>query len=427
MHRLLEMLQQRGLVDSVTHEELESRLEVPLKVYLGIDPTANSLHLGHLLGLIILRWLQKGGHQPVLVVGGATSRIGDPSGKSIERPLLDLAELDRNAKEIARQVRQLLPSEEGLQEPRFLDNTEWLGSYHLIDFLRDVGRHFRVGTMLAKDSVRARMESEEGISFTEFSYQLLQGYDFYYLYTHAGVTLQIGGSDQWGNITAGTDLIRKLGHKEESLAYGLTFPLLTSSDGKKLGKTEKGAVWLDPALFSPYQFYQYLFGTSDVDVIPMMKRLTFLDLEEIAAWQQKMQQPDYEQNSAQRKLAEEVTLFIHGEAGLKAARTATAALAPGSEVQLDPAVLEAARGTIPEISLKRSDVLHCSYADVALRAGIVPSKGEAARLVKNGGAYINQGRVETPQREIVESDIIGSRFLLLGSGKKQRKLVVLTD
>ncbi len=427
MDHLLGMLQQRGLVDAFTHEELESRLQTPLKVYLGIDPTASSLHLGHLLGLILLRWLQKGGHQPVLVVGGATSRIGDPSGKSIERPLLDLQELDRNAKAIARQVRQLLPSEEGLQEPRFLDNMEWLGSFHLIDFLRDVGRHFRVGTMLAKDSVRNRMESEEGISFTEFSYQLLQAYDFYHLYTHAGVTLQIGGSDQWGNITAGTDLIRKLGRKDESHAYGLTFPLLTSSDGKKLGKTEKGAVWLDPELFSPYQFYQYLFATSDVDVISLMKRLTFLDLEEIAAWHQKMQQPDYEPNSAQRKLAEEVTRFVHGEEGLKAARTATAALAPGSEMKLDPVALEAARGTMPEISLSRSEVLQCSYADVALRAGIVASKGEAARLVKNGGAYVNQGRVEDPQRKIIESDIIGSRFLLLALGKKQRKLVVLTD
>ena len=275
MSNVVDCLKERGLVDAMTSEEVVKLLEQPRKLYLGFDPTADSLHIGSLVGIVILRWFQKFGHTPVVILGGATGRIGDPSGKSVERPLLDRAAIDYNVARIRRHFEVVLDFFHLKAKPILLNNDEWFSQMNLIDFLRDVGKHFRVGTMLAKEMVKSRIQSEEGICFTEFTYQLLQSYDFYHLFTHHGVVLQLGGSDQWGNITSGIDLVRKL---TAAQAYGLTFPLLTRSDGKKFGKTEEGTVWLAADRCSPYHFYQYFVRVPDADVIKLMRFLTFMEM-----------------------------------------------------------------------------------------------------------------------------------------------------
>ena len=250
----------------MTSEELKGHVQKPVRVYIGFDPTADSLHLGNLVGVMALAWFAKFGHAVYPILGGATGRIGDPSGKSTERPLLDEATLEANIAHLGAFFQKVLPG------ARVLNNQDWLGSFSLIDFLRDVGKHFRIGPMLGKEMVRTRLQSEEGMSFTEFSYQLLQGYDFYHLQKTHGVSVQMGGSDQWGNITAGIDFNRKLGGAP---IYGVTFPLLTRSDGKKFGKSEEGAIWLSPEKLSPYHFYQYLVRVPDADVICLLKMLSF--------------------------------------------------------------------------------------------------------------------------------------------------------
>jgi len=270
-------LEERGLIDAFTGDDLKSFLKSPVKAYIGFDPTADSLHLGNFVGIQLLAWLQRFGHTPVIVLGGATGKIGDPSGKSKERPLLDDEMIAHNLSCIRKNFEKVLDFSGKLPMPLFFNNADWFSSFRFIDFLRDVGKHFRIGAMLAKESVKSRIQSEEGMSFTEFSYQLIQSYDFYHLFKE-GVSLQMGGSDQWGNITAGVDLIRKLTGKS---GQGLTFPLLTRSDGKKFGKSEEGAIWLSEEKLSAYQFYQYLVRIPDEDVIVLMKRLTFMPIEEI--------------------------------------------------------------------------------------------------------------------------------------------------
>ena len=250
MQNVIDCLKERGLIEAVTSEDLRERTERPIKLYCGFDPTADSLHIGNLVGIVILKWFQKFGHTPVVLLGGATGRIGDPSGKSVERPLLDASTITYNTTRIRRHFEAILDFFHAKARPIVVNNDDWFSNFRLIDFLRDVGKHFRLGTMLAKESVKSRLNSEEGISFTEFSYQLFQSYDFYHLYTEHDVILQIGGSDQWGNITEGVDLVRKLG---SGPAYGLTFPLLTRSDGKKFGKSESGAIWLAADRCSTYR------------------------------------------------------------------------------------------------------------------------------------------------------------------------------
>lgn len=282
MTNVIDVLKERGFIESMTSEELRDLAQKPLVVYCGFDPTSDSLHLGNMVAMMGLAWFQRFGHQPITLVGGATGMIGDPSGKTSERQFLDEATLEKNLQGIKKNLENFLDFSNPSTKPLILNNYDWFKNYSFIAFLRDVGKFFRVGTMLAKDSVKARMTSEEGMSFTEFSYQLLQGYDFLYLMDHYNVSLQLGGSDQWGNIIAGTDLIRKTRGKS---AHGLTFPLLKRSDGQKFGKSEKGAIWLSPDKLSPYEFYQYLYRMPDDDVIMLMRMLTFMDMEEIKKYE----------------------------------------------------------------------------------------------------------------------------------------------
>ncbi|XAR62578.1 Tyrosine--tRNA ligase [Bertholletia excelsa] len=352
---VVEILAERGLLDSLTSDSLKSTCSdptfPPLKVYCGFDPTAESLHLGNLLGLIVLSWFLRCGHKVVALIGGATGRVGDPSGKSLERPELDPLILDRNTDAIANNVRQILGRGSPSRDFVILNNYDWWKDIRLLDFLKQVGRFARVGTMTSKESVKKRLESEQGMSYTEFTYQLLQGYDFLYLFQKEGVNVQIGGSDQWGNITAGTELIRKILQADGDGAYGLTFPLLLKSDGTKFGKSEEGAIWLSPSLLSPYKFYQHFFSVPDADVIRFLRTLTFLSMEEITVLEKGMQGPDYVPNTVQRRLAEEVTRFVHGQEGLEEALRATEALRPGAETRLDWQTIEKIAGDVPSCSL----------------------------------------------------------------------------
>jgi tyrosyl-tRNA synthetase len=402
MKNVMTALQERGFIDQMTSDELQKHVMQPIRVYVGFDPTADSLHLGNLVGIMGLAWFQKFGHTAMPLLGGATGLIGDPSGKSVERNLL-VGKLELFFQKI-------------LPNCKVVNNRDWIGQFSLIDFLRDVGKHFRIGPMLAKESVRARVQSEEGMSFTEFSYQTLQGYDFYYLNKNHGVTLQMGGSDQWGNITAGIDFNRKLGGNP---IYGLTFPLLTRSDGKKFGKSEEGAVWLSEEKLSPYQLYQYLFRVPDADVIKLLKMLTFLDLTEIHEIEKQLSIPNF----AQKRLAEEVVRFVHGEEGVQSAIRETAAIAPGSETELRADVLK----NLPHTVLAREDVVGHRFSDVVTKLGMTPSKSEAIRLIKNGGAYLNNERVSDVAFVIAENHFIDHTYLLLSTGKKNKQLIKLQE
>lgn len=428
-------LRSRGLIDAVTSEALQEAAEKPLKVYCGFDPTAESLHLGNLLGIIVLSWFQRYGHTPVALMGGATARVGDPSGKSVERPVMTEETIERNLQGIRNNLTSILKvadtgngaaAASGLQATRqeavFVNNYDWWKGISLLEFLRDVGKYARVGTMMAKESVKKRLNSEEGMSFTEFTYQLLQGYDFVHLNRELGVTVQLGGSDQWGNITAGTDLVRRLREQEE-VVFGLTWPLLLKSDGSKFGKSEGGAIWLAAEMLSPYKFYQYLFATPDADVTKFMRMLTFMDLKEIAAIEAAMQGSDYEPNTAQRRLAEEVTRFVHGEERLQEAISATKALAPGAATKLDAPALAAIADDIPSKLLDHSEVLNCSVVDLAVLAGLFPSKGAARRLLKQGGLYMNNEKVVDELQFVRNEDLLGGQMLLLASGKKNKMVV----
>ncbi|MES2273689.1 MAG: tyrosine--tRNA ligase [Chlamydiota bacterium] len=417
MKNVIDTLAERGFIDQMTNPELREKVKQPVKVYVGFDPTADSLHLGNLVGIMALAWFQKFGHTPFVILGGATGRIGDPSGKSVERPLLDDAVLEANVRSIGAFFHQILRFDTG-HLPVILNNDAWLGTFNLIQFLRDVGKHFRMGPMLAKESVRSRIQSDEGMSFTEFSYQILQAYDFYSLSQDHEVILQMGGSDQWGNITAGIELSRKLGGQA---LYGLTFPLLTRSDGKKFGKSEEGAIWLSSDKLSPYYFYQYLVRVPDADVIHLLKMLTFLDLKEIQELEKAMHVP----NQAQKRLAEEVTRFVHGKEGLVAALRVTEGIAPGSDAKLSGAVLQELASDMPNTILSLNEIIGQKYIDLALRVGLVPSKGEGIRLIKNGGAYLNNERISDPAFSISSTDLIDGAYLLLSAGKKKRMLITV--
>jgi len=414
MENVIEFLEKRGFVDNITSDELKALAKKPFKAYIGFDPTADSLHLGNLVGIVALAWIEKFGHTPVALLGGATGKIGDPSGKSQERPLLTKETLSNNVKGIRSQLERCLKS------PLILNNDDWLGSFSFIDFLRDVGKHFRIGPMMGKESVRSRLESEEGMSFTEFSYQLLQGYDFYHLYTKEDTAVQMGGSDQWGNITAGIEFTRKLTGKS---IFGMTFPLLTRSDGAKFGKSVEGAIWLDPQKTSPYQFYQYLIGVADSDVAQLLRMLTFIDLEEVEEYERAIKSGDFTPNAAQKRLAEEVTRFVHGEDGLQTALKVTEAAKPGSKATLDFEVLDEIAKDMPSVKMKLSDVVDQKFSDVAASCKLTSSKSESVRLIKNGGAYLNNEKIEDLVFLITPKHIIGEKYLLLGSGKKKKILI----
>lgn len=434
---IVQTLRSRGLVQEVTSNDLEKSAtsEGPLSVYCGFDPTADSLHLGNLLGIIVLSWFQRCGHQPVALLGGATGRVGDPSGRSTERPVLSEEEIEGNVQAIRKLLEVILERSrrggeergEGRLPVRVVNNLEWFGGISFLSFLRDVGKYARVGTMIAKDSVRTRMESEQGISFTEFTYQLLQGYDFVHLCKEEGVRVQIGGSDQWGNITAGTDLIRRLlgneGGQEPPACYGLTFPLLVDSEGRKFGKSVGGAVWLSAEKLSPYKFYQHLLAVTDADVIKFLKMLTFLDLDEITCIETSMTTPGYVPNTAQRRLAQEVTRFVHGEEGLLLALKTTEALKPGGTKDLDAQTLEAVAEDAPSASFGREKVLGQPIVDIMVAVGLQTSKGQGRKMIKGGGVYLNNKKVAEQMATVGEEDLIDGRLLLLAAGKKNKFLI----
>ncbi len=417
MSNIINFLQQREFIDQVTAKDLDQYVKDPIGLYVGFDPTADSLHLGHLVGIIALKWFQQFGHKAHALIGGATGRIGDPSGKSKERPFLTDAFLNANVNSISNFLKKMLGN-----EIIILNNDEWFKDYPFVDFLRDIGKHFRMGPMLSKESVKVRMESEEGMSFTEFSYQILQAYDFYYLFKHKNISMQLGGSDQWGNIVAGIDLIRKLSQKP---AYGMTFPLITRSDGKKFGKSEEGAIWLSEERLSPYQFYQYLFQIPDSDVIRLMKMLTFMDLKDIKDIENEMKSTNYVPNSAQKRLAEEITFFVHGKEGLDIALKVTKGASPGKEADLSKEVLEEIAKDMPNANLIYDEVIDAKYVDIATKINLTSSKSEAVRLIKNGGAYLNNNKIQDVNFSISQKDIIGETYLLLGAGKKKKIVVTL--
>lgn len=420
MRNVIELLEERGFLEALTNEDLRKQVENPVKVYCGFDPTGDSLHLGNMVAMMVLAWFQRCGHTPVAVVGGATGMIGDPSGKSSERVLLDELTIQKNLIGIQANLERLLDANSGLTKPIFVNNYDWFKEFSLIDFLRDVGKYFRVGVMLSKDSVRSRMESEEGMSFTEFCYQMLQGYDFYHLNKEHGVSVQIGGSDQWGNIVAGTDLIRKKGGKS---AYGLTFPLLTRSDGQKFGKSEKGAIWLSSEKLSPYEFYQYLVRIPDEDVIKLMRLLTFMEMSEIHSYASMMKDADYVPNTAQKKLASEITRIVHGDEGLAIALKVTQAALPGEKTVLDVSVLEALAKDMPSYTLPIESVVDVPIIDLLVTVGLQSSKSEARKLIRNGGISMNNVRVESESATVTSSDLIEGKLLLFSVGKKNKLLL----
>jgi tyrosyl-tRNA synthetase len=422
MKNVLAILRQRGIIEQISSEAIEQSLRSPQKIYCGYDPSADSLHLGNFVTLVVLGWFQRCGHTPVVVVGGATGMIGDPSGKSKERNLLSKQQLAINIKGVRKNIEDILSFEAG-PKPEIYDNFDWYSSFSFLDYLRDVGKHFRLGTMLAKESVRSRLQSEEGISFTEFSYQTLQAYDFFHLFKTKDVRFQLGGSDQWGNITAGIDFVkRELGEE----VFGITIPLMTRSDGKKFGKSEEGAIWLSSEKLSPYDFYQYLFRVPDQDVIRMLKFLTYLDLDEIEAIEKSMSESDYVPNTAQKILAREVTKIVHGEGGVKQAETITALAKPGYETELSLEVLEKLEKEIPTVRLKETDVCESHLVDVLVQAKVFASKGQARKMIEGGGLYLNNEKVSDSKLVIEKEALLQKKYLLVSVGKKKKYLLKVT-
>ncbi|MCD9623150.1 tyrosine--tRNA ligase [Rhabdothermincola salaria] len=416
---ILDDLLSRGLVhDTTDTDALGARLaEGPIRVYAGFDPTGDSLHVGHLVPLLLLRRFQLFGHQPVALAGGATGMIGDPGGRSTERNLLAADELDRNVAAITSQLTSFLDFEADGNPALLVDNRDWTARIGVLEFLRDVGKHVTVNTMLAKESVRARVQSEQGISFTEFSYMLLQANDYRHLHETLGVELQVGGSDQWGNITAGIDLVRRT---VGAHVHGLTVPLVTRADGAKFGKSTGDAVWLDPHRTSPYAFFQYFVNSDDRDVERFLLQLTLLPLDEIATVMAEHRDAP-ERRVAQRALAEAVTTLVHGEA---AAREAGVASTGFTRAVGDLAVAdwEALSGTVPTVALT-PDEAGGDLVEVLVTHGVLASKGEGRRLIAQGGLYVND--VAAPEgRRLTSADWHHDRWCMVRRGKKQRHLLV---
>ena len=420
MANVIDVLTERGFIEAITHDDVRQLVEKPARVYCGFDPTADSLHLGNLVAIMGLAWFQRCGHTPVAIVGGATGMIGDPSGKAAERQLLDEKTIEINLQGIKKNLEAVLDFQCPDTKPLILNNYDWYKDFSFIRFLREIGSLFRIGSMLSKDSVRLRLQSEEGMSFTEFSYQILQGYDFLHLFQNYGVAVELGGSDQWGNITSGTELIRRVLGKS---AYGVTFPLLTRSDGQKFGKSEKGAIWLSPEKLSSYEFYQYLIRVEDADVIKLMRMLTFMEMEEIRRYEKQMKEEGYVPRTAQKRLAEEITRLVHGEEGLQTAIRVTEGIAPGSQTKLDSVLLESLAADMPSCQLDMEQVKHVKLIDLLVQIGLQASKGDARRLIRNGGVYVNNEKIEDENCLIEENLLIDNRLLLLAAGKKNKMLV----
>ena len=403
-----------GLVDALERESLTA--------YIGFDPTAASLHVGSLLPIMTLARLQRFGHSPIALVGGGTGLIGDPSGKTTERQLQSLEQVNANADGIRAQLERFLEFGGGPHGARMVNNVEWLAPLGFLEFLRDVGKHFTVNYMMAKESVKRRLGSDEGISFTEFSYQLLQAYDFVVLHDRFGCTLQMGGSDQWGNITAGIDLARKM---RGAKVHGLVIPLVTNASGTKFGKTEAGAVWLDAGLTSPFRFYQFWLNTDDRDVVRYLKFFTWLDQATIAALEQEVQRAP-EQREAQRVLAAEVTTMVHGREQMESAARASAVLFGSSLTSATADEILAVFEDVPSVAVGRAALSQgITTVELAVTAGLAASKGEATRLIKQGGLYVNDHRVTEERGRVTTDHAIDGRVIVLRKGQRERRLVVV--
>ncbi|MBZ5750135.1 tyrosine--tRNA ligase [Metabacillus rhizolycopersici] len=417
MSELLNDLQFRGLVNQITDEEGLTKVleEEKIKLYGGFDPTADSLHIGHLLPVLVLKRFQLHGHHPIALVGGATGLIGDPSGKKAERTLNTADIVQDWSDRIKGQLSRFLDFEAEENPAIIANNYDWIGSLDVISFLRDVGKNFGINYMLAKDSVKTRIES--GISFTEFSYMILQSFDFLKLYQNNDCKLQIGGSDQWGNITSGLELIRK--SEENAKAYGLTIPLVTKADGTKFGKTEGGAIWLDREKTSPYEFYQFWINTDDRDVVKYLKYFTFLSQAEIEQFEQEVINAP-EKRMAQKALAEEVTKLVHGEDALEQAIKISAALFSGDIKQLTGNEILEGFKDVPSTKIEEAEI---NLVDLLIEAKIAPSKRQAREDITNGAIYINGDRVQELDKVISNEDKIDGQFTVVRRGKKKYFLI----
>jgi tyrosyl-tRNA synthetase len=413
-------LEWRGKLSDATQGAREALQSGPITGYIGFDPTASSLHVGSLLTILGLARLQRAGHNAIAVVGGGTGMIGDPSGKSQERVLLSRDRIDANAAGIRAQLERFLDFNHPRHPARIVNNLEWLDGIDMLTFLRDVGKHFTVNYMLQKDSVNRRLESEDGISYTEFSYLLLQAYDFVQLFDRYHCTLQLGGSDQFGNITAGIDLIRKVRTQK---AYGLVWPLMQTASGVKFGKTEAGAVWLDSRLTSPYRFYQFWLNTDDRDVVRYLKLFTFLTREEIEPFARAVDAAP-EQREAQRALAREVTRLVHGDAQVQRAERAGEVLFSEAiaAAELDDVLMVFEDAPSTELTLPAEGM---PIADMLAQVKLTASKSEAMRLVKSGGVYVNNVRATDERRRLTAADAIRGELFILRKGRKDHHLVRL--
>lgn len=417
MH-LLDDLQYRGLIQQITDEEGLRKLlsEETITLYVGFDPTADSLHIGHLLPILMLRRFQEAGHRPIALVGGATGLIGDPSGKKAERTLNPVETVMEWVEKIKEQLERFLDFDTKDNPAMVANNYEWTANMDVITFLRDIGKNFGLNYMLAKETVQSRLET--GISFTEFSYQILQAMDFLKLYEMENCRLQVGGSDQWGNITAGLELIRKV-KGDEAKAFGLTVPLVTKADGTKFGKTEGNAVWLDPEKTTPYEFYQFWINTDDRDVIKYLKYFTFLSHDEIDELEkQTVEQP--EKRHAQKALAEEMTRLVHGEKALEQAIRISEALFSGNIKELTAQEIEQGFKDVP--SYENIDAI-TNLVELLVQANISPSKRQAREDIKNGAIYINGERITDIQYELATTDKIEGKYTIIRRGKKKYFLI----
>jgi tyrosyl-tRNA synthetase len=421
---LIEELRWRGMIQDImpgTEEQLQKEMT---SAYIGFDPTADSLHIGSLVPILLLVHLQKAGHKPIALVGGATGMVGDPSGKSEERNLLSEEVLRFNEAGVKKQLMQFLDFDESkANSAMMVNNYDWFKEITFLNFIRDVGKHITVNYMMSKDSVKKRLEGETGMSFTEFTYQLVQGYDFYWLYENMNAKLQMGGSDQWGNIVTGTELIRR---KAGGEAFAFTCPLITKADGGKFGKTEKGNVWLDANKTSPYQFYQFWLNATDADAEKWIKIFTFLNQQEVNALLEEHKQ-DAGKRLLQKKLAEEITRLVHGEMALQEALAATAKSfaekeKPAEELSIED--IEAMQG-VAQISFAKNKIITgIDVVSFLAETGIEKSKGDARKLVQGGGVSINRKKVESVQFTIDNSMLLHGKYLLVQKGKKNHYVVI---
>lgn len=414
---IFEELKWRGLVFDHTEEVPELLAKEKISLYNGFDPTADSLHVGHLVPMIALARFQRFGHTPIAVAGGGTGMIGDPSGRSDERNLLGPEQIQYNVERIKTQLAQFLDFEVKSNPAKLVNNADWLAPLSMLDFLRDVGKSFSVNVMLSKDSVKSRLEN--GISYTEFSYMLLQSYDFLHLYRQQGCVLQTGGSDQWGNITAGSDLIRREGGR----AHGLVYPLITKADGSKFGKTAAGAVWLAADRTSPYRFYQFWVNADDKDVVNYLKKFTWLPQEEVAGLEAQHTAAPHER-VAHKRLAQEMTRTLHGETALAKAEQASAVLFGGSLEGLSAGDIADIFAEVPSTEIGRHEFDGgLNVVDLVAQVGISKSKGEARRDIQGGGVYLNNGRIDDVAQTVAAGEAIEGQFLVLRKGRKQYHLV----